>query len=477
MDFEENQKRQTIRVIITETLMVLAVLALVGVLVMVVSGYWVNQDLTIGRQGLLQVSSTPTNAAIIVDGETSLFQRTNNSKMVSAGSHTVVISKDGYDTWEKDVNIKEGLLYRLHYPRLFLLERETEKVLRLENVTATTVSPNRDALLVMNNTTDWSMLSLNDNKVKTTTVDVSKVFRYVAVADRTTSGLVSDKIIDYTWSKDGSKILFEVLDDSNETAWIMMDVKNPEKSTDVSKTFGLDISAARMIDDSGDNLMVIEDGNLRRVNISSQSISRILAKNVISYDFLENEIVYVSKVVDGVVIGNLKNADSEAIEFLHYDNDQIWVALSLFYKDKFLTVRSGDEIMVYEWKTPNSMRENEKLEEILRQKISFLPQETYCGHSGEFIIFNSGNKIATLDMESLDILEYEIEAEKFGWIDDDMIFVINNNKLIVYDYDGFNRRELASNVSDYYSVTTSENEKWLYYFSDNYLMRENLLPN
>lgn len=98
MDFAENQKRQTIRVIITEALMVLAVIVLVGVLVMIVSGYWVSQDLTIKRQGLLQVSSTPTNAAIAIDGETSLFQRTNSSKMVTTGEHVVSISKDGYDT-------------------------------------------------------------------------------------------------------------------------------------------------------------------------------------------------------------------------------------------------------------------------------------------------------------------------------------------------------------------------------------------
>ena len=82
-----------------------------------------------------------------------------------------------------------------------------------------------------------------------------------------------------------------------------------------------------------------------------------------------------------------------------------------------------------------------------------------------------GNQIATIDMEALDITEWQTDGDTFGWLDKDMIFSIANGELIVYDYDSLNRRAIASNVSSHFPATITNN-KWLYYFSDDYLIRE-----
>ena len=44
MDIEKQKKRQSLRVIISEIIMVLAVIATVTVLAFIVSGYWINSD-------------------------------------------------------------------------------------------------------------------------------------------------------------------------------------------------------------------------------------------------------------------------------------------------------------------------------------------------------------------------------------------------------------------------------------------------
>ena len=128
MDLEERARRQNRRVIISEIIMVVAVIVTAGILALVVSGYWLNADFEVERQGMLQISSVPTGANVEVDGESSWLQRTNTSKVVASGEHTIVLTKDGYDSWSKTVNVNEGLLYRLHYPRLFLLDRTAEDV-------------------------------------------------------------------------------------------------------------------------------------------------------------------------------------------------------------------------------------------------------------------------------------------------------------------------------------------------------------
>ena len=44
-------------------------------------------------------------------------------------------------------------------------------------------------------------------------------------------------------------------------------------------------------------------------------------------------------------------------------------------------------------------------------------------------------------------------------------------KLIVYDFDGYNRRSIAKNTSAHFPVAITDN-KWLYYVSDDELIRE-----
>ena len=109
MDIEKNKKKQSLKVIISEAIMVLAVVVTVAILALVVSGYWVNSDFKVEQNGMLQISSVPTGANVNIDGEASSWlQRTNTSKILSSGEHTVTLSKDGYDTWSKTINVPEG---------------------------------------------------------------------------------------------------------------------------------------------------------------------------------------------------------------------------------------------------------------------------------------------------------------------------------------------------------------------------------
>ena len=140
MDNEALQRRQSLKVIISEFVMVIAVVATVCALAFIVSGYWLNSDFKIERNGMLQISSTPSGADLEIDGESSWLRRTNTSKMLSSGSHHIVLTKEGYDTWSRTITISEGLLYRINYPRLFLKERKTSEVYDVSSYTFATSS-------------------------------------------------------------------------------------------------------------------------------------------------------------------------------------------------------------------------------------------------------------------------------------------------------------------------------------------------
>lgn len=346
MNFEEKKKRQAIKVIVTEILMGIAVVAMVIALVLVVSGYWISDDFEVNRQGLLQVSSIPTGAYATIDGEEqSWFQRTNLSKMVPVGSHDITITKDGYDVWTKTVEVKEGLLYRLHYPRLFLKNRKTTTALASSDIRRADVSPKHQKMIF-----------------------------------ETVEGYY---LVDLTAETLEPKLL-----NSELVIW-------PE---------GVD------------------------------------------FDWYEN----------GKKIGAYYEAPEKDKK-----------GFFKFYEDKYKVMMDENVVSLYK---------GDDLELILTEGLEFVPKKVEVGHNGEFVTMISGVQIATLDMEAMEVLNWTLDSLEHGWIDNDMIYCITpDGGLVVYDFDGLNRRVIAENVTFGKDLPVAiTDDKYLYYFSADGLMRENL---
>lgn len=473
MDTEKRKKRQSLKIIISEAIMVLAVIITVTILGFIVSGYWINSDFEIERQGMLQISSTPTGASVDIDGDAPWLQRTNTSKVLSSGEHTITLTKDGYDSWSKTVGIKEGLLYRINYPRLFLQNRSTEKALSITGTTFATISPDRNSLVLANNTTKWSYVNLDTDKSSPKPLEVSSYFSSVSLAEGANTGLFTGIIASADWDHDGSHALFQVKN-GESTEWVLLDVKNPDKSINLTKEFGGNFTKVSIIDNSSTHLLAVQNGNLHKIDVPSRSISAILVENVISFDHFEQEIVFTAKTSakqastndQPYYIGYLKNSDSEITE-LEFLSSPAKVALSQFYDNKYITTISGGAVSVHP---------EDDFDIHTDYQLTFSPDHFKVGENGEYIIMYTGTQLASLDMEGSLVREWPVEGGSFGWIDNNMIYTVVDGELIIYDFDGYNRRVLAKNVSAHFPAGITSN-KWLYYASDDYLMREWLVEH
>ncbi len=464
MDPEKRARRQSLRIIISESIMVLAVVVTVALLAFVVSGYWVNSDFKVERNGMLQISSLPTGADVFVDGESAWNQRTNTSKVLSSGEHTIELKKDGYDTWSRTINITEGLLYRVHYPRLFPLERERSSVFEIGATTYTTVSPNHELALIANDTTSWNLLSLTGDKISTTPIDVSTVFSSVSLAPGAEKGLFTGKILSADWSKNNDRILFKINNGSG-VEWSLLNVNNPKESVNLSKEFNANFSQVKIYDNSASNLLAILDGDLRKIELSGKLLSAVLVKDIRSFDYYDSDIIFSAKNEDGesYYVGETNlNGDIKTI-FEHLEAAPK-VAVSRFYDDKYITVLNGAKIDIYQ-------KDNGKI--FLSSELGFTPETMVVGHNGEFITLTSGASIASVDMEAITINEWSPNTPYYGWLDNDMLYSINEGELFVYDFDGLNARNLAKNVSSHFPVTITS-DKYLYYVSDDNLIREKI---
>lgn len=464
MDREREQRRQSLKVLLSEAIMVLAVVATVVILAFVVSGYWLNSEFKVQRQGMLQVSSVPTGANVDIDGESSWLQRTNTSKVISSGEHIITLSKDGYDTWSKTVNVSEGLLYRVHYPRLFLNNRYRETVLDATGHTFATISPKRDRLLLINDTTEWGLIRLNSDKPELKKLNVSNFLSSKSVAEEASVGLFTGEILDVDWDRSGTHLLIKNQSEG-KVEWILLNIDNIQNSINLTKEFGVDFTTIQILDDSSNNLLALRDGNLHKISLANKAVSSVLAKNVIDFDHFEDEIVFLSsnKVDNNYEVDLIKSEENPVL--LEYIDAPAKVTISKFYDEMYITTLRGDTLSLYKQKD---------FEHIEDFKISFTPEDIEVGHDGEFIAMYRDTHIATLDMEANIVREWQVDGDNFGWLDNDMIYSVVGGKLMVYDFDGFNRKELAKNVSNHFPVTIT-NDKWLYYFSDGDLVREWLI--
>ncbi len=455
--------------------MVLVVVATVVILAFIVSGYWVNSKFEVERQGLLQVSSIPTGAFVQIDGEdASWLFVTNTSKILSSGEHTVELSKEGYDSWSKTIDVSDGLLYRLHYPRLFLVNRTSEPILDVSATSKMLTSPDRNWAVLTNNTSKWTLLELDSEALQQSEIDISGLFSEIHLEEGSEVGLFEGEIVDTDWSNDSEHLLLKI-NTANATSWVIIDTRHPERSLNLTKEFAADFDDVKIMDRSANTLLVTRNHNLHRVDLVSKSVSSVLVQNVFDFDYYNNTVIF------SALAEQESTADSEYyVGELSFGNNEIkkisrslaptQVAVSKFYDDTYVTTLQGDQLVVY--------RANQKeYDQYLHEGLSFSPTKMETGHQGEFILLSNENHLATLDMESSVVREWEVESNHFGWLDNDMLYSVHESCLIVYDYDGLNRRELvSSNVSSHFPVAITD-DKWLYYVSDGNLIREWLVEH
>lgn len=447
MDLERRKLRQNIKVIIAEIFMVISVITMTFVLVFIVLGYWINSDLEIERSGLLQVSSFPTGANITVDHNTWLTH-TNTSRMIMSGKHEVKITKNGYDSWSKTVQISDGLLYRLFYPRLFLKNRVKESVLTLHDSNILSVSPKHESLLLNNQTKVWQWVKLNKPDITTEKIDLTS--------------FLTSSIKTLTWSPNETKVLANLA--NNE--WLLIDLNNPRDSINLSLVLEANFEQVQILDDDANNLLAIQKGNLRKIDVNKLLLTRALIKRVEHFYYSNDEVIFTATTEAGEpYIGTLDLRAESTQEILKTSKPALAIPIR-FYDEKYL-------ILAEEYKIKVLKRDN--LETILTSTINFNPDQFKVHDKGEFVVFSHQGEIATLDMEEPRIVNWQLTNPEVNWLDDQMIYEIVAGELIVYDFDSLNRRIISNQVTSTQPAIITQN-KWLYYVSTGELKREWLIP-
>lgn len=438
MDPEEKKKRHKISVIIAETFMVVAVVAVVVIALFFSLGYNLNNG-QIEQNGLLQLHSTPSGATVAIDGET-IFPHTNLSRNLSPGEHTIKISRENYTTWSGTAHITSGELTRLFYPKLFLEHPVKTTYTTLPGHLALfEAAPDQKSFLYQEpGSAIFHRLDVSGDQPSDKSLDYSTLLADPNVA-------LSDPI----WGPNSDRLLLK-----SPSSWLFLDLTNPANSYDLTAVFGLNFEQLIFADSA--HLFALENGNLRLLDLSAKTISSILATDVVEYHHLGLDLFYL----DNQNSIYLLKENIETPVKLYDATAPTHFVISTYYDDKYLAVTESSTLKVFIL--------TDELSPYSEKPLSHLPTSFSTSPHGEYLIATSDNHYSVFDLDQKVLAEYDTSTPT--WLDNSLLSVVEDGTLTVFDYNHENQHTLATGLTSS-TVLLSGDSRYLYYLVDTDLIR------
>lgn len=500
MDFDHNdekRRRQFIKVVIAELGMVIAVIAIVIVATLASMGFFVNSDWTIEQSGLLQLHSLPTGASVELDGET-LFFRTNLSRTMAEGKHTLKLSREGYDSWQKVINMRPGVLLRVYYPRLFLQNRTPATVMDLgKDLAFYAASRDRTTILYANQkSARWNLVDLKGDEVKTTTLDLTEVLPGVE------NGAFAGKVTEVKWSNNSDRVLVKV-SYNDKNAWVMVDLRDVKASLNLTDTFGMEFQQIELVNGSMGQLFALRDHQLYRIDVADRKMSGVLLNNIEAFASYGANLIYLARVKDDEVtvqkIGIYKDGEKGGTILKTVPaGTKVRIALTNYYDQDYVAMTLDNRLTVLYGKLPTYTTNDEtgvmSLEPLLDNvELVTVPTSLAVSPGGEYLLARHDKQLMVVDAETGELHEYEAPTAQVAWFDDSMLYVVADQSLQVWDFDNTNQRTLIEfNMAEQdvktpeqdfkvvehdtaatehdqkyelrdFPVVVAANERWLYY--------------
>jgi hypothetical protein len=409
-----------------------------------------RQSLRFAQGGLVQVISTPPDAAVYIDDKLEPY-RTPGKSNLAPGEHTVKIRKDGYRDWEKTVPLKAGQLLWLNYARLFPNDIVTTSVQDFDTLVGFKASPDRK----------WLMLQKATDKPEFVLADVQ---------DETKPKLVNLAIpTDKYTQKEGATHLFSIVEWDLSSRFVLVrhqvtdvveylrvDRTNLAQTLNISQTLQLPIHDIHFAGDNPNILYVQTNDVLRRIDMNGNSISAALVTGMRSFTVYGPGVVAFAADRERTpgdptskyqFVGIFRQ-DKE-ITVRDYASTQ---SLLLDYAEYFdhgylaITDTAGNTIDIIRDPAQAGSKDNRTF-----ATVQMTQPATYLSFSdnGRMLLAQNGNNGTTYDLELGATYPFSVATKQpvtrpFAWIDDYYLWTGAGNTVKFFEFDGWNNREITT---------------------------------
>ena len=437
---------------------------------------WNDGKLT--QVALLQFNSFPTGATVDINGQV-LSAKTPTRYNVKTGEITVIMSKDGYRSWRKTVNMLPSGVVWLDYARLIPNSITTDTTRNFTTVAEMRESLDRRWLLFRH--TDSSRYKDGVDYVPQTRIAYLAMPFTLTLANVSDPGNVrfseliipSDKITlpatdqaektekfsIVEWDQESRFILIEHI--VNEmTEYLELDRANPGVVKNLTRDFGLNISNPHFSGTSGNVFFGLTGTDLRKFDYGNNTASSPLATGVQNYQLYENgRLAFVSSgVQDGKTVQNVSIYNDGRITtfktYLGVENTS--ALLTRFGNTDYLVVVRGEKVAIY----PRPLEQDIKLQPFYLSSPGGVDWVN-LSPNGRFVLAGHEDKLVSFDLDTMTSYAFGVEglADAPQWLDNSHIVGTNGGHITFIEFDGQNREEVVSALG---RVNLSRDGKYLF---------------
>lgn len=462
------KKKKLIRLIITYTLMTLAVVLLVTFIVFFMLGYRFDKTKgQIEQYSFIQLISSPSGASVSIDGA-SINSKTPTKISVSAGDHEIVMWRDGYDKWQKTISTKAGDITWVNYVLLTPSQISVEDVSIINSLYSSLSTLDGQKMIIQSaaESPSFHIVDMSSNEIKGNVVSLPAKLYSGQTA------LINHVFSAQKWDKSGRYVIIKHSFDQNSEL-ILLDTQNVSESKNISKLFDVSIDQIDFADASGSVFYALISKDVRKLNLSDETLSKPLVGGV--------EKFYVDSNTGILTYVGLSEAtEKERIFGLYRDGDDkshsirstksstetpLFIKATHYFNEDYIVIADGKnvEVLAGDFASINDSSSGFKSQTSF--SVDFLIQDMMFNSSGKYVLVRSGADFVSYDLAYQELSTSKIICDQtvknIQWLDESHVWSSCGDYLSIRDYDGQNIRKINSAL-DGQDVLFTKNGKYIY---------------
>ncbi len=452
--------------------MTLIVLLTVSFITFFMLGFRFDADKgNLEQYAFLQFNSSPSGATVVIDG-VDVGTKTPNKKSVPAGKYQVEMWRDGYETWQKSVDIKSGAITWLNYALLVPKKLTVEPVADYESVYSSLASPKGEAMIIekRSDTPTFNLVDLGSDTIKTTILTISTNL----YSESTTVGVVHTFDID-KWDDEGRYVL--IRHKYNDlTEWLVLDTQNVDLTRNINRLFNVVITNVVFSGTSGSIFYALDANNIRKLDLDAVTISVPLVSNVTNFEIYNKSkmITYVGGGQIGTnqrVVGLYREGDDKSSIIRTVTSSpetNLRIATTRYFNANYVAILDGTKVDILSGSYPDTTNNNSSMKIIATFQTVNGIERLLFSPTGAYVFVQSGAYFASYDLEYQKFMASTIKGSgpilPLKWLNENYIWSGRDGKLTIREFDGSNVHIINPVLADQDATITS-NGRYIYSFN------------
>ncbi len=460
-----SKRAQRQRLILTYTFVPILIIGLVAVLVMYMLGYRFSlENQTVSQGGLVQLGSQPNGAEVTID-TAALPGRTATRYDASAGLHTVVMRRAGYEPWQKTVTVEPGKVLWLTYARLIPQTIKQSTVAHYASMGTSVTGGQRIVALSDATKPELAVTALGDTPRQTTVSIPASISSRVTAASRYEAIKLSNS---------GRYVLVRHTADTLREWWLV-DIQSPEQSRNITTIVG-EWTAEPLLGSSNEQqLYVIVNHELRLVDAARQTLSAPIVTDVAEIQQSQDIIAYVTRAAgkpqQRVVGYYTPGASKPHVIKPYYDDGTTTLRLRIaeYSGSHYVVLQYGTTIEISSTHLGSSdTAGNLSLTSVATLAVPEGADSISFAPGARFVVSQHASTYLTYDLElnslSTAMLKGDAQSTRpLGWLDGYTIWSDRDSQLRLYEFDGANAHTIGE-VIEGQTTTLGNDGKYIYAF-------------